>query len=117
MPAGNILVADDDAAIRTVLNQALSRAGYEVRSTGNAPTRTPASPAINLAITAYCPSCGYYSRCLHKKTVPTRGTSKFSVSIRREKQRQDSELKPHAGVFGYQREVVRTYCIKATRPE
>jgi two-component system nitrogen regulation response regulator GlnG len=36
MPAGSILVADDDAAIRTVLNQALSRAGYEVRSTGNA---------------------------------------------------------------------------------
>jgi two-component system nitrogen regulation response regulator GlnG len=28
------LVADDDAAIRTVLNQALSRAGYEVRATG-----------------------------------------------------------------------------------
>ncbi len=25
-----ILVADDDAAIRTVLNQALSRAGYDV---------------------------------------------------------------------------------------
>src|SRR5271169_632811 len=38
MPAGNILVADDDAAIRTVLNQALSRTGYEVRSTGNAAT-------------------------------------------------------------------------------
>ncbi len=38
MAAGNILVADDDAAIRTVLNQALSRAGYEVRSTGNAAT-------------------------------------------------------------------------------
>jgi two-component system nitrogen regulation response regulator GlnG len=38
MPAGNILVADDDAAIRTVLNQALSRAGYEVRSTGHAAT-------------------------------------------------------------------------------
>src|SRR6201989_655999 len=38
MPAGNILVADDDAAIRTVLNQALSRAGYEVRLTGNAAT-------------------------------------------------------------------------------
>ncbi len=38
MPAGNILVADDDAAIRTVLNQALSRAGYEVRSTSNAAT-------------------------------------------------------------------------------
>ena len=37
-PAGNILVADDDSAIRTVLNQALSRAGYEVRSTGNAAT-------------------------------------------------------------------------------
>lgn len=28
-----ILVADDDAAIRTVLNQALSRAGYDVRIT------------------------------------------------------------------------------------
>jgi two-component system, NtrC family, nitrogen regulation response regulator GlnG len=38
MPAGNILVADDDAAIRTVLNQALSRAGYDVRSTSNAAT-------------------------------------------------------------------------------
>src|ERR1035437_893976 len=38
MPAGSILVADDDTAIRTVLNQALSRAGYEVRSTGNAAT-------------------------------------------------------------------------------
>jgi two-component system nitrogen regulation response regulator GlnG len=38
MPTGNILIADDDAAIRTVLNQALSRAGYEVRSTGNAAT-------------------------------------------------------------------------------
>src|ERR687895_1410169 len=36
MPSGHILLADDDAAIRTVLNQALSRAGYEVRSTGNA---------------------------------------------------------------------------------
>ena len=38
MPTGNILVADDDTAIRTVLNQALSRAGYDVRSTGNAAT-------------------------------------------------------------------------------
>ena len=38
MPAGDILVADDDAAIRTVLNQALSRAGYQVRSTSNAAT-------------------------------------------------------------------------------
>src|ERR671922_486769 len=38
MLAGSILVADDDAAIRTVLNQALSRAGYEVRSTSNAAT-------------------------------------------------------------------------------
>ena len=33
-----ILVADDDAAIRTVLNQALSRAGYTVRLTSNAAT-------------------------------------------------------------------------------
>jgi two-component system nitrogen regulation response regulator GlnG len=38
MSTGSILVADDDAAIRTVLNQALSRAGYEVRSCGNAAT-------------------------------------------------------------------------------
>src|ERR1700676_3349006 len=38
MRVESILVADDDAAIRTVLNQALSRAGYEVRSTGNAAT-------------------------------------------------------------------------------
>ncbi len=35
-PTGTILVADDDAAIRTVLNQALSRAGYDVRVTSNA---------------------------------------------------------------------------------
>ncbi len=34
MPSGQILVADDDSGIRTVLNQALTRAGYEVRSTG-----------------------------------------------------------------------------------
>src|SRR5688572_24196820 len=38
MNSGSILVADDDSAIRTVLNQALSRAGYEVRLTGNAAT-------------------------------------------------------------------------------
>jgi two-component system, NtrC family, nitrogen regulation response regulator GlnG len=35
---GQILVADDDAAIRTVLNQALSRVGHEVRVTSNAAT-------------------------------------------------------------------------------
>ena len=33
-----ILVADDDRGVRTVLTQALSRAGYEVRTTGNAST-------------------------------------------------------------------------------
>ncbi len=33
-----ILVADDDAAIRTVLSQALTRAGYEARVTSNAAT-------------------------------------------------------------------------------
>ncbi len=37
-PRGQILVADDDAAIRTVLNQALSRVGHEVRVTSNAAT-------------------------------------------------------------------------------
>jgi len=38
MALGTIVVADDDSAIRTVLNQALSRAGYEVRLTSNAAT-------------------------------------------------------------------------------
>ncbi len=38
MHKGQILVADDDAAIRTVLSQALSRAGHEVRVTSNAAT-------------------------------------------------------------------------------
>src|SRR5690606_24831776 len=33
-----ILVADDDRAIRTVLDQALGRLGHQVRSTGNAAT-------------------------------------------------------------------------------
>ncbi len=38
MASGNILIADDDTAIRTVLSQALSRAGYDVRATGTAAT-------------------------------------------------------------------------------
>lgn len=38
MAEGTILVADDDDGIRMVVTQALSRAGYEVRSTGNAAT-------------------------------------------------------------------------------
>ena len=38
MAAPTILVADDDGAIRTVVSQALGRAGYEVRATGNAVT-------------------------------------------------------------------------------
>jgi two-component system nitrogen regulation response regulator GlnG len=38
MATGHILVADDDAAIRTVVSQALGRAGYEVRVTGTAAT-------------------------------------------------------------------------------
>ena len=38
MPQGTILVADDDAAIRTVLSQALGRAGFEVKTTGQAAT-------------------------------------------------------------------------------
>lgn len=38
MSKGNILVADDDAAIRTILSQALFRAGYNVRVTSNATT-------------------------------------------------------------------------------
>ncbi|MDX2264638.1 MAG: nitrogen regulation protein NR(I) [Hyphomicrobiales bacterium] len=38
MGRGNVLVADDDAAIRTVVNQALARAGYSPRATSNAAT-------------------------------------------------------------------------------
>jgi two-component system, NtrC family, nitrogen regulation response regulator GlnG len=38
MNPSTILVADDDRAIRTVLNQALARLGYDVRTTGNAAT-------------------------------------------------------------------------------
>jgi two-component system nitrogen regulation response regulator GlnG len=53
MPAATILIADDDAAIRTVLNQALGRAGYEVRTTGSAAGlwRWVASGDGNLVIT------------------------------------------------------------------
>jgi two-component system nitrogen regulation response regulator GlnG len=38
MARGTVLIADDDTAIRTVLNQALARAGYAPRATGNATT-------------------------------------------------------------------------------
>ncbi len=38
MTPSTILVADDDRSIRTVLSQALARAGFEVRTTGNAAT-------------------------------------------------------------------------------
>ncbi len=38
MGTPTILVADDDAAIRTVLNQAFGRAGFNVQATGNAAT-------------------------------------------------------------------------------
>src|SRR5258708_25537042 len=38
MAGGTVLIADDDSAIRTVLNQALARAGYAPRATGNAAT-------------------------------------------------------------------------------
>jgi two-component system nitrogen regulation response regulator GlnG len=38
MSKGTVLIADDDAAIRTVLNQAMTRAGFEVRVTSNIST-------------------------------------------------------------------------------
>ena len=38
MSAATILLADDDAGIRTVVSKALGRAGFEVRATGNAAT-------------------------------------------------------------------------------
>jgi two-component system nitrogen regulation response regulator GlnG len=53
VPAGLILVCDDDSAIRTVLNQALGRAGYDVRTTGTAANlwRWVAAGDGNLVIT------------------------------------------------------------------
>ncbi len=36
--SGRILLADDDGAVRKVLSEALARAGYDVRGTGNAAT-------------------------------------------------------------------------------
>jgi len=53
MSEATILVADDDRSIRTVLNQALGRQGYVVRSTGNASTlwRWIADGEGNLVIT------------------------------------------------------------------
>src|SRR6516165_10949502 len=38
MGSRTVLIADDDSAIRTVLNQAFARAGYAPRATGNAAT-------------------------------------------------------------------------------
>ena len=38
MSLSTILIADDDRSIRTVLTQALGRAGYDVQTTGNAAT-------------------------------------------------------------------------------
>ena len=38
MTAPTILLADDDGSIRTVVSQALGRAGYEVKAAGNAAT-------------------------------------------------------------------------------
>ena len=37
-PSGTVLIADDDRAIREVLDRALGRIGYKVRATGNAST-------------------------------------------------------------------------------
>ncbi|MCH7889742.1 MAG: response regulator [Proteobacteria bacterium] len=53
MSGATILVADDDRAIRTVLNQALARQGHDVRTTGNAATlwRWVANGEGNLVIT------------------------------------------------------------------
>ena len=38
MRQSTILIADDDAAIRTVVSHALTRAGYDVRTAGDAAT-------------------------------------------------------------------------------
>ncbi|MGE0212191.1 MAG: nitrogen regulation protein NR(I) [Parvibaculaceae bacterium] len=53
MNAKTVILADDDDAIRTVLSQALGRAGYAVRATGNAATlwRWVAEGAGDLVVT------------------------------------------------------------------
>ena len=53
MNAKTVILADDDAAIRTVLSQALGRAGYSVRATSNAATlwRWVADGAGDLVVT------------------------------------------------------------------
>jgi two-component system nitrogen regulation response regulator GlnG len=38
MPEATVLIADDDHGVRTVLSHALGRAGFDVRTTGNAAT-------------------------------------------------------------------------------
>lgn len=52
MPVGSILVADDDTAIRTVLNQALSRAGYEVRLTAMRPRSGAGSAKVRAILSS-----------------------------------------------------------------
>ena len=47
MVTGNILIADDDAAIRTVLNQALARAGYSPKATAKTRRRRSPGPAAH----------------------------------------------------------------------
>ena len=54
-----ILVADDDRAIRTVLSQALTRAGHSVRSTGTSAQlwQWVEDGAIWLVLQNDCPLC------------------------------------------------------------
>ena len=76
MPAGSILVADDDTAIRTVLNQALSRAGSDGVTVfamveqqlglkleqGNAPTPVFVVDGVNAVVRrALAPDCSVRS--------------------------------------------------------
>ena len=64
MARGTILIADDDAAIRTVLNQALARAGYSPRATGNAATVAEAASTTPPGVPAY-----EHARALQRRAV------------------------------------------------
>ena len=72
MARGTILIADDDTAIRTVLNQALARAGYALRATGNAATlwRWVSGRATSSSPTSSCPTRTLRADPAHQAAAP-----------------------------------------------
>ena len=63
-PTPTVLVADDDQAIRTVLSHALGRAGFDVRTTGNASTLWQLNKAIPFFFVK-----PFYSTICHSNTL------------------------------------------------